>query len=405
MPVRDHRGAKSAPLRRKFRTWCPQRSGETQLSRTVITGTGLFTPRDSVTNEELVASLTKANERWNAENHDAIERGDVLERDMPSERFIEKASGVGHRYVMDKAGVLDPDRLHPRLPVRSEDELSIQAEICVAAAEEALAQAGRTGADVDAIIVGCSNIQRAYPAIAIEVQNALGAGGYAYDMNVACSTATFAMQNAVDAIRSGSAKCVLVINPEITSGHNNFELREYHFIFGDACTATLLEAEGNATGSDTWEVLGTRLVTKFSNNIRNDAGFLNRSEDGKRDPHELVFRQNGRRVFKEVCPMVAEHIRNHLGELDIPIESVKRMWLHQANLGMNKLIAKTLLGREVQPEEAPVILDEYANTSSAGSVIAFHKHRDGLGVGDHAVLCSFGAGYSIGSLILRKKSP
>ncbi|MGY8804691.1 MAG: beta-ketoacyl-ACP synthase III, partial [bacterium] len=189
------------------------------MSRTVITGTGLFTPRDSVTNEELVASLTKANERWNAENRDAIDRGDVLERDMPSERFIEKASGVGHRYVMDKAGVLDPDRLHPRLPVRSEDELSIQAEICVAAAQEALAQAGRTGADVDAIIVGCSNIQRAYPAIAIEVQNALGAGGYAYDMNVACSTATFAMQNAVDAIRSGSAKCVLVINPEITSGH------------------------------------------------------------------------------------------------------------------------------------------------------------------------------------------
>ena len=323
---------------------------------------------------------------------------------MPSERFIEKASGVGHRYVMDKTGVLDPDRMHPRLPLRTEDELSIQAEICVAAAEEALAQAGRTGADIDAVIVGCSNLQRAYPAVAIEVQAALGAGGYAYDMNVACSTATFAMQNAVDAIRSGSAKCVLVLNPEITSGHNNFELREYHFIFGDACTATILEAEESAGGGETWEVLGTRLVTKYSNNIRNDFGFLNRSEDGVRDPHELVFRQNGRRVFKEVCPMVAEHIREHLSELDVPIESVKRMWLHQANLGMNKLIAKTLLGREVEPEEAPVILDEYANTSSAGSVIAFHKHRDGLGAGDHAVLCSFGAGYSIGSLILRKRS-
>lgn len=374
------------------------------MSRTVITGTGLFTPSDSITNAELVASLSKANERWNAEHREAIERGDVLERDMPSERFIEKASGVGHRYVMDKTGVLDPDRMHPRLPLRTEDELSIQAEICVAAAEEALAQAGRTGADIDAVIVGCSNLQRAYPAVAIEVQAALGAGGYAYDMNVACSTATFAMQNAVDAIRSGSAKCVLVLNPEITSGHNNFELREYHFIFGDACTATILEAEESAGGGETWEVLGTRLVTKYSNNIRNDFGFLNRSEDGVRDPHELVFRQNGRRVFKEVCPMVAEHIREHLSELDVPIESVKRMWLHQANLGMNKLIAKTLLGREVEPEEAPVILDEYANTSSAGSVIAFHKHRDGLGAGDHAVLCSFGAGYSIGSLILRKRS-
>ncbi len=378
-----------------------------ELSRVLITGTGLFTPPDSVTNEELVASLSRANERWNTEHRAAIERGDEAERDMPSERFIQKASGVGHRYVMDKSGILDPDRLHPRLPLRGEDELSIQAEICVAAAQEALAQAGRTGSDVDAVIVGCSNLQRAYPAIAIEVQAALGAGGYAYDMNVACSSATFALQNAVDAINGGNARCVLVLNPEITSGHNNFELREYHFIFGDACTAVLVESEigpeASVRNGESWEVLGTRMATQFSNNIRNDAGYLNRSEDGVRHPHELVFRQNGRSVFKEVCPMVVEHLRGHLDDLGIPLEEVKRLWLHQANLGMNKFIARTLLGREVDPEEAPVILDEYANTSSAGSVIAFHKHRDGLAVGDCAVLCSFGAGYSIGSIILRKR--
>jgi len=374
------------------------------MSRILITGTGLFTPKDSITNEELVASLSKANEKWNAVHSEEIERGDVEERVMPSERFIVKASGVGHRYVMDKSGVLDPERLHPRLPLRSEDELSIQAEICVAAAQEALAQAGRTGADVDAVIVGCSNIQRAYPAIAIEVQNEIGASGFAYDMNVACSSATFAIQNAVDALRAGNASCVLVLNPEITSGHNNFDLREYHFIFGDACTATLLEREDSSVAGESWEVLGTRLATKFSNNIRNDAGYLNRSEDGERHPHELVFRQNGRKVFKDVCPMVAEHIRKHLKDLEIPLESIKRLWLHQANLGMNKLIAKTLLGREVELEEAPVILDEYANTSSAGSIIAFHRFRSGLVPGDCAVLCSFGAGYSMGSVILKKIS-
>jgi len=374
------------------------------MGRILITGTGLFTPKDSITNEELVSSLSKANEKWNAVHSDEIASGDLEERVMPSERFIVKASGVGHRYVMDKTGVLDPDRLRPRLPLRSEDELSIQAEICVAAAKEALAQAGRSGSDVDAVIVGCSNLQRAYPAIAIEVQNEIGAGGFAYDMNVACSSATFAMQNAVDALRAGNASCVLVLNPEITSGHNNFDLREYHFIFGDACTATLLEREENSVAGESWEVLGTRLATQFSNNIRNDAGYLNRSEDGERHPHELVFRQNGRTVFKEVCPMVAEHIRKHLEDLEIPIERVKRLWLHQANLGMNKLIAKTLLGREVELDEAPVILDEYANTSSAGSVIAFHKFRSELAPGDYAVLCSFGAGYSMGSIILRKYS-
>jgi beta-ketodecanoyl-[acyl-carrier-protein] synthase len=372
------------------------------LKKILITGTGLFTPPDSITNAELVESLAEATEKWNAEHHDEIERGEIEPRDMPSEKFIVRASGIGHRYVLDKKGVLDPTRLRPRLPLRGEDELSIQAEICVAAAGEALAQAGRRGDEIDCVIVGCSNLQRAYPAIAIEVQQAIGAAGFAYDMNVACSSATFAIQNGVDALRSGNATRVLVLNPEITSGHNNFALREFHFIFGDACTAVVLEAEDAAGAGEAWSVLGTRLATRFSNNIRNDAGFLNPSEDGERDPFELLFRQNGRQVFKEVCPMVARHIADHLDALEIPVDSIRRLWLHQANLGMNVLIAKTLLGRDPDPEEAPVILDEYANTSSAGSVIAFHKHRDGLRAGDAAVLCSFGAGYSIGSVVLRK---
>jgi beta-ketodecanoyl-[acyl-carrier-protein] synthase len=81
---------------------------------------------------------------------------------------------------------------------------------------------------------------------------------------------------------------------------------------------------------------------------------------------------------------------------------VRRFWLHQANLKMNQLIAKGVLGRLPTDDEAPVILDEFANTSSAGSVIAFHRHRDDLASGDIGVLCSFGAGYSIGSVIVRR---
>ena len=100
--------------------------------------------------------------------------------------------------------------------------------------------------------------------------------------------------------------------------------------------------------------------------------------------------------------MVAAHIRDHLEDEGLAVSDVKRFWLHQANLGMNKLIAKTLLGREPEDLESPTILDEYANTSSAGSVIAFHKHRGGLVAGDRGVLCSFGAGYSVGSILLRK---
>ncbi|MNE21878.1 3-oxoacyl-[acyl-carrier-protein] synthase 3 [compost metagenome] len=101
--------------------------------------------------------------------------------------------------------------------------------------------------------------------------------------------------------------------------------------------------------------------------------------------------------------MVAELIAQHLAENNISVSDVKRFWLHQANLSMNHLIVKKLLGRDALEEEAPVILDSYANTSSAGSVIALHKHQDDLAKGALGVLSSFGAGYSIGSVILRKR--
>jgi beta-ketodecanoyl-[acyl-carrier-protein] synthase len=123
--------------------------------------------------------------------------------------------------------------------------------------------------------------------------------------------------------------------------------------------------------------------------------------DFYRDAGDL-FRQRGREVYREVCPMVAKHIEEHLAARDLSVGDVKRMWLHQANLGMNQLIARKLLGRDPEPHESPVILDEFANTSSAGSVIAFHRFQEDLEVGDVGVLCSFGAGYSVGSVLLRK---
>lgn len=370
--------------------------------RVVITGTGLFTPPFSISNDELVASLTVAVERWNDEHAAKIEAGELTERPVPNAEFIERASGIKSRYVMDKVGVLDPLRLRPHLPLRGEDELGLQAEMALPAIHDALAQAGRRPDEVDCVIVGCSNLQRAYPAVAIEIQHALGAGGWAYDMNVACSSATFSMQAGVDALRNGSADCVVVVHPEITSGHNNFAARDHHFIFGDACTAAVLERADDAVAAEQWEVLRGRLVTKFSNSIRNDFGYLNSSEDGERDPSELVFRQRGQQVFKEVCPMVVGHINEQLDALSLQASDIRRFWLHQANLKMNQLIAKGVLGRVPDEQEAPVILDQYANTSSAGSVIAFHLCRDDMVAGDIGVLCSFGAGYSIGSLVIRK---
>lgn len=99
--------------------------------------------------------------------------------------------------------------------------------------------------------------------------------------------------------------------------------------------------------------------------------------------------------------MVAELITGHLDEMGLSAGDLKRLWLHQANINMNQLIARKVLGREPEGHEAPNILDRYANTSSAGSIVAFHFHRDGLQAGDLGVISSFGAGYSAGSVVVR----
>lgn len=372
--------------------------------RVVISGTGLYTPQQTISNAELVKSFNTYVDNFNAENRAAIEAGTLEALSHSSEEFIVKASGIESRYVIDKTGVLDPARLCPRIPERADEEPSIQCEIAVAAARDALAQARKTVDEVDAVIVACSNLQRAYPAMAIEVQNALGIKGFGFDMNVACSSATFGLQCARDAVLTGSARCVLVLNPEICSGHLAWQDRDCHFIFGDVCTALVVERVETCKNPDAWEILGTRLQTQFSNNIRNNFGFLNRGDESGVGKADKLFVQNGQKVYREVSPLVAKTITEHLGKLGLNVEDVKRYWLHQANENMNQFILKMILGKDTERERAPIILDEYANTSSAGSIIAFHKHSKDLLDGDLGVICSFGAGYSIGSIIVKKVS-
>ena len=373
------------------------------MHKVVISGTGLYTPANSISNDELVASFNAYVQQYNAEHSAAIASGDMEALPESSSAFIEKASGIKSRFVIDKQGILDPQRMVPNIPERDNEHWGILCEMAVGAAEQALARAGKTAADIDGVIVACSNLQRAYPAVAIEVQAALGIQGFGYDMNVACSSATFGIQAAANSIQLGQARAILMVNPEICTGHLNFRDRDSHFIFGDAATAVVLERADQASSAQQLEIVSTRLLTQFSNNIRNNFGFLNRAADEGQGARDKLFVQEGRKVFKEVCPMVADLIAAHLQENQLNVADVKRFWLHQANLNMNLLIARKLLGRDAEPDEAPVILDTYANTSSAGSVIALHKHHEDLPSGALGVLSSFGAGYSIGSVILRKR--
>ncbi len=369
------------------------------MQQPVISATGLFTPRDSISNAELVASFNQYVAEHNRAHADAIATGATVALEPSSEEFIEKASGILSRFSIDKAGILNPAVMRPRNLERPNNELSILAEIGLAAAKDALSRAHREASDIDAVICACSNLQRPYPAIAIEIQDALGINGFGFDMNVACSSATFGIQVAADFIRAGNAKSVLVINPEITSGHLNWRDRDSHFIFGDVATAILVEAEDFAPARY-WKILHTKLKTVFSNNIRNNFGFLNHTSPEGIGLSDKFFVQEGRRVFKEVVPMVSAMITDELARLGLSGSDLRRTWLHQANANMNRLIAHRVFGHEANADESPTVLDQYANTSSAGSIIAFHLHSDDLLAGDKGVICSFGAGYSAGCIFV-----
>ncbi len=366
----------------------------------VISGTGLFTPPEKISNDELVACFNSYVDKFNHDNEQAISRGEVEALSHSSSAFIEKASGIKNRYVMSKLDILNVDVMKPTFVERANEELSLQAEIGVAAAKQAISAANKTAADIDLIIVACAYTQRSYPAMAIEIQQALGCDGWGFDMLVACSAATFGIINAANAIRSGTAKTVLVINPEILSPQINYRDRDSHFIFGDVATASIIEDESTATSKHIFKIIAEQPITQFSNNIRSNIGYMNQCSPDTANNIDKYFIQQGRKVFKEVLPMVSNLISSQMEKVNLASKDIKRLYLHQANINMNNFIAKKVLGREPNADEAPIILDEYANTSSAGCIIALHKHNEGFVSGDKSVLCSFGAGYSACCLIL-----
>ncbi|ELA08246.1 3-oxoacyl-(acyl carrier protein) synthase III [Moraxella macacae 0408225] len=376
-----------------------------------ITATGLYTPPFSISNDELVASFNQYVDNYNHDNAEAIALGEKVALQYSTSEFIEKASGIKSRYVFDKQGILDPNIMTPVIPKRKlGEELSVMAEMGVKALSQALDNAGLTAQDLDAIVVASSNFQRAYPAIAIEVQHAIGMqGGFGYDMNVACSAATFGIAQAVGSIQSGMAKRIAMLNIEVTSAHLNWRNRDSHFIFGDVAMATIIEQTDEPKG---YEILNSKLWTKFSTNIRNELGFLDRAEflaeqsdlypDINEPVSDKLFAQEGRKVFREVCPAVSNLISEHLAENHIEPQSVKKLWLHQANSNMLDLILRTVLGKDADKSLAPTVIAEFGNTSSASPMIAFHRHQENMKPGDIGVICSFGAGYSIGSVLVKK---
>ncbi len=372
------------------------------MSDIVISGSGLYIPPYTVTNDELVDAYNAYVNQFNAENAAAIEAGEISALPLSSSEFIEKASGIKARYAMHKDGMLDTGRMKPSFPPCQEGDEPEVVTMGLGAAREAMERAGKKPEDIDMLIVATTNHQRPYPSIAVEIQQKLGIQqGFAYDMGIACSSATFGLISAYASVKAGLAKCALVVNPEFATPQVNLKSRDSHFIFGDGATAAVIETTDTCNPQNAFRILHTKQFTQFSDNIRCDGNYTDHCFDDLPESRPF-FKQQGKRVFKELLPLVTNFIEGQLAENQLAASELKRMWLHQANVNMNMFAVKKLLGRLPEGDEAPVVLDEFANVASSGSVIAFHRYQDDFSSGDKGLICSFGAGYSIGSLLVEK---
>lgn len=372
------------------------------MKRAAITGTGIEIPPHSISNDELVSVFNTWVERENERRNGSGEKLLALS----DSEFIHYASGVEYRHVIEPTGILDPERMAPRIPVRSDEDLSVEAEFAIASARKAIEAADRRPEDVDMVICAASHQQRPYPSISIEVQKWLGTSGSAFDMSLGCSSCGAAIHVATGLVRAGAQRRVLVTTPEIITGQLNFRDRQTHFIFGDASASVVIEMlEEDETRPGAWEILDTRTWTEFSNNIRSNFGFLNRASQERTDIVEIegnLIKQVGNKVFKEVTVAASRFMKEFLADRGLSPEDVRRYWLHQANGRMNAMIMKLVLGHEVDDDRAPIVLSRFGNTAAAGAMIAFNQNSDDLKAGDYGLICAFGAGYSIAAALIRK---
>ena len=178
---------------------------------------------EKISNEELVNTYNTYVKKFNTENKSKINDGSVVPMEYSSVEFIEKASGIKSRHVIDKEGILDINRMMPRVQNELEGRMSAHVEAGIKASLDAMKQANVTPEQIDGVIVGTSHSARNYPAIAIEIQNELNIKV----MHTICLLVVhqlFAINNAFSDIASGLA-VILVVNPEINTPGVDFTRR------------------------------------------------------------------------------------------------------------------------------------------------------------------------------------
>ena len=321
--------------------------------RSVLLGTGSALPKRAVSNAEM-AKMVDTTDEW------------IVER-----------TGIHSRYIAD--------------------DTETTGSLATLAAQRALEAAGLSGKDVDLIVLATATPDQTFPATATTVQHAIGAnGGAAFDVAAVCSGFLYALTVADSMIRTGAAKCALVIGAETFSRILDWEDRTTCVLFGDGAGAMVFGARDvDATDPESPGILATRLHADGQHNelLHTDGGPSTTQTVGK-------VRMKGREVFRHAVTNLADVLGRVLEETGHSSEEVDWVVPHQANFRILDATARKL---GLPAEKVVVTVDRHANTSAASVPLAFDVAvKDGrIKSGDLVVLEAMGGGFTWGASVLR----
>ena len=267
--------------------------------------------------------------------------------------------------------------------------------LATAAAKAALANAGMTADDVDAIILATSTADLTFPSAATMVQANLGMkSGFAFDIQAVCAGFVFALSNANALILSGQAKCVLVIGAETFSRIMDWTDRGTCVLFGDGAGALILEAqEGQGDASDRG-ILSTDLN---SDGTHRDLLYV---DGGVSTGTSGYLRMQGNQVFRHAVAKLAATATTAMERANVTTDDVDWIVPHQANL---RIIQGTAKKMGIPMENVIVTVQDHGNTSAASIPLALSvgAANGQIKQGDLLVTEAIGGGLAWGAVVLR----
>ena len=266
--------------------------------------------------------------------------------------------------------------------------------MAAAAARAALAHAGATADDVDAIIVATSTPDQAFPATAVRVQAQLGmTRGFGFDLAAACTGFVYGLSVADAMIRAGQVTGVLVIGSEVYSRILNWQDRGTCVLFGDGAGAVFLRA-GQGDGTDQG-ILSTHLHAQGS---LGDILYVDGAVGQPDRPGHLVM--HGKEVFRHAVTRLAGAVEEALAANNLTHRDIDWLVPHQANRRIIDAMGKRL---GLPADRVVVTVDRHANTSAASVPLALAEAcQDGrIRRGQLVLLEALGGGLTWGSALVR----